>query len=141
LSHYPTISDVLNSPCAGRNKHLVEANGVVRKIIKARNDCKEVQWIAWQLKYWCIEKEIRLEKEFKFAKGRRYRFDFALPEYKIGCEYQGLNSKKSGHTTLLGYTRDTEKNNLAINEGWVVLTFTVLNYKTVIQQLEKLVKP
>jgi very-short-patch-repair endonuclease len=139
LSHYPTISDVLKSPCAGRNQHLVEANGVVKKIIKARNDCKEVQWIAWQLKYWCIEKGIRLEKEFKFAKGRRYRADFALPDQMIIVEYQGLNSAKSGHSTLLGYTKDTERIKLANDLGYRVLYYTVLNYKDVIQDLEKII--
>jgi very-short-patch-repair endonuclease len=140
LSNYPTISDVLNSPCAGRNRHLVEANGVVKKVVKARNDCKEVQWIAWQLKYWCIEKGIRLEKEFKFAKGRRYRADFALPDQMIIVEYQGLNSAKSGHSTLLGYTKDTERMKIANDLGYRILYYTVLNYMNILEDLEKIIK-
>jgi very-short-patch-repair endonuclease len=140
VSHYPTISDVLKSPCGSRNQHLVEANGVVKKIVKARNDCKEVQWIHWQLKYWCIEKGIRLEKEFKFAKGRRYRADFALPDQMIIVEYQGLNSAKSGHSTLMGYTRDTERMKMANDLGYRVLYYTVLNYQNVLQDLEKIIK-
>jgi len=139
LSHYPTISDVLKSPCGSRNQHLAE-DKPKKKILKARNDCKEVQWIHWQLKYWCIEKGIRLEKEFKFAKGRRYRADFALPEFKIAIEYDGLNSEKSGHTTLLGFTKDTDKINLAISLGWKVLRFTCINYKQVLQEVEKNIK-
>jgi very-short-patch-repair endonuclease len=140
LSHYPTISDVLKSPCAGRNQHLVEANGVVKKIIKARNDCKEVQWIAWQLKYWCIEKGVRLEKEFKFAKGRRYRADFALPDQMIIVEYEGIFSQHSRHTNKIGYSKDTDKYRLAEMEGYTVLRYTALNFKNVIQDLEKIIK-
>jgi very-short-patch-repair endonuclease len=137
LSHYPTISDVLKSPCGSRNQHLAE-DKPKKKILKARNDCKEVQWIAWQLKYWCIEKGIRFEKEFKFAKGRRYRADFALPDQMIVIEYQGLNSAKSGHSTLVGYTEDTERMKVANDLGYRVLYYTVLNYRNVLQDLEKI---
>ena len=66
--------------------------------------------------------------------------DFAIPELMIAVEYQGLNSKKSGHTTLLGYTKDTDKFNLAISKGWKVLAFTILNYQTVLQEVQKNIK-
>lgn len=135
-----TIQDILNSPCGGRNQHLVEANGVVRKVVKARNDCKEVQWIYWQLKYWCIEKGIRFEKEFKFAKGRRYRADFALPDQMIIVEYEGIFSEQSRHTNKMGYSKDTDKYRLAAMEGYTVLRYTTLNFKNVIQDLEKIIK-
>jgi very-short-patch-repair endonuclease len=113
---------------------------VVKKIIKARNDCKEVQWIAWQLKYWCIEKGVRLEKEFKFAKGRRYRADFALPDQMIIVEYEGIFSQHSRHTNKIGYSKDTDKYRLAEMEGYTVLRYTALNFKNVIQDLEKIIK-
>lgn len=133
------IETILNSPCGALNRHL-ETKPEKKKIIKARNDCPEVQWIHWQLKYWCLEKGIEYQKEHKFSKKRKFRFDFAIKDYHIGIEYQGLMSNKSGHTTLLGYTGDTEKNNLALSEGWRVLTFTVINYQTVIQKIESLIK-
>jgi very-short-patch-repair endonuclease len=133
-----TIESVLNSPCGSRNRHLAE-DKPKKKIVKARNDCKEVSWIHWQLKYWCEEKGYTLEKEYRFSK-RRFRFDFALPEFKIGIEYDGLNSEKSGHTTLLGFTKDTEKINLAISLGWKVLRFTCINYKQVLQEVGKNIK-
>ena len=136
-----TIESVLNSPCGQRNQHLVEDKGIVKKkVVKARNDCPEVSWIHWQLKYWCIEKGVRFEKEFKFAKGRRYRADFALPDQMIIIEYQGLNSAKSGHSTLVGYTGDTERMKLANDLGYRVLYYTVLNYRNVLQDLEKIIK-
>lgn len=134
-----TIQSILDSPCGQLNDHLRVEPVRKKKIIKARNDCKEVQWIHWQLKYWCIEKGYTLEKEYRFSK-RRFRFDFALPEFKIGIEYDGLNSEKSGHTTLLGFTKDTDKINLAISLGWKVLRFTCINYKQVLQEVEKNIK-
>ena len=141
MSHNPTIESVLNSACGNLNHHLVPdaRKKVKRRIIKARNDCKEVQKMHWDLKYWCIEKGYTLEKELQFAKPRKFRFDFALPEFKIAIEYDGLNSDKSGHTTLVGFTSDTEKINLAISKGWRVLRYTVINYQNVLQDLEKLI--
>ena len=134
-----TIEAILNSKVAGLNEHLREVPPKRKKVVKARNDCPQVQKIHWDLKYWCIEKNIQFEKEYKFSK-RKFRFDFALPEYKIGVEYDGLNSEKSGHTTLVGFTKDTEKINLAISEGWKVLRYTVLNYQNVLQDIQKLIK-
>lgn len=67
--------------------------------------------------------------EYRFHKKRRWRFDFAIPSLKIGIEYEGLNSNQSGHTTLLGYTKDCEKYNAAALEGWTVLRYTTRNYK------------
>lgn len=130
------VKDILNSKCGNLNQHLSETK---KKIVKPRNDCPEVVKMHWDLKYWCLEKGIKFRKEYHFAKGRRYRFDFCIPDYKLGIEYDGLNSVKSGHTTLIGYTSDTEKLNLAVKEGWTVLRYTVLNYRNVLQDLEKII--
>jgi len=130
------LDHIKSSPVAHLNKHLDEPVKKKKKVIKARNDCPEVVKMHWDLKYWCLEKGYTLEKEYRFSK-RRFRFDFAIPELMIGIEYHGLNSEKSGHTTLLGFTKDTKKFNLAVSLGWHVLAFTVLNYKTVLQEVEK----
>lgn len=134
------IETILNSPCGKLNRHLEEKPEKKTKLIKARNDCPEVQWIHWQIKYWCKEKGIEYQKEHKFSKNRKFRFDFAIKDHHIGIEYDGLNSERSGHTTLTGFTSDTEKINLAISEGWRVLRYTVLNYRNVLQDLERLIK-
>ena len=134
-----SLNDITNSPCGHLNNHLQDKKKKQRKIVKARNDCPEVQWTHWQLKYWCEERGFGLEKEYRFSK-RRFRFDFAIPELKIAIEYDGLNSKKSGHTTLVGFTSDTEKINLAISMGWKVLRFTVMNYQQVLREVEKNIK-
>lgn len=138
MKNFFTIESIKQSACAGLNPHLLIIPKK-SKIRKPRYDCPEVQWIHWQLKYWCIEKGYKLEKEYRFSK-RRFRFDFAIPEFKLAVEYDGLMSEKSGHTTLKGFTSDTEKINMAISSGWKVLRFTVLNYKQVLQEVEKLIK-
>jgi hypothetical protein len=60
LSNYPTISDVLKSACGGRNQHLVEDNGVVKKRRKYRNKPCEVDGIKFD-----SEKEAKRYSELK----------------------------------------------------------------------------
>lgn len=156
MSNNPIIQAILKSPCARLNSHLeVKPEKKVR--IKARNDCPEVSWIHWQLKYWCEEKGYIVVPELMFSKNRRYRFDFAIMkgvteaqarrfEYDksnmiAAIEYQGgIFMKKSGHSSPKGATRDCDKSNLAQSLGWPLLTFTVLNYRQVLQEVEKNIK-
>lgn len=98
----------------------------------AKNKTKPYNDILWILKLL----RISYTTEYKFSDQRKFRFDFAIPEQKIGIEYEGLMSKKSRHTTSTGYSKDCEKYNLAQIEGWRVLRYTALNYS----QLEKDIK-
>ena len=140
MANKPTIESVLNSACAARNQHLVPdaRKKVKRRIIKARNDCKEVQYIHWQLKYWCEEKGYTLEKELQFAKPRKFRFDFFVKELNCAVEYEGVFGDNSRHTNKMGYSKDTEKYSLAATMGILVLRYTAINYKNMIQDLEKI---
>jgi len=79
-------------------------------------------------------------KEYQFDTERKFRFDWAIPELKFYFEYDGLVSEKSGHTTLVGYTKDTEKRSLATDLGWNGKHYTILNYKNIIADLNKLNK-
>jgi hypothetical protein len=58
LSHYPTISDVLKSACAGRNQHLVEDKPKKRR--KYRNNPCEADGIKFD-----SEKEAKRYSELK----------------------------------------------------------------------------
>lgn len=71
--------------------------------------------------------KIHYTKEYKFLENRKFKFDFAIPEKKIAIEYEGLMSAKSRHTSVIGYTNDCEKYNLAVLNGWRVLRFTALS--------------
>jgi hypothetical protein len=77
-------------------------------------------------------------KEYKFDEERKFRFDWAIPALKFYFEYDGLQSEKSGHSTLVGFTSDTEKRSLATDLGWRGKHYTILNYKNIIKDLEKL---
>lgn len=79
-----------------------------------------------------LEEEIALQiraaklpvpiREFYFAPGRRFRFDFAWPALMLALEVDGLTgSKVSGHTSIAGYSRDREKDRIADNLGWRVI--------------------
>lgn len=99
-----------------------------------RGEAKQLSQMKWWL--YAIYGDL-VVTELRFDKKRRFRFDIAIPDAKIGIEYEGLNSEKSGHTTLVGYTSDTEKYNLAAEQGWRVYRYTVVNYKNVINDIEK----
>ena len=47
-------------------------------------------------------------------------------------------SEKSGHTTLVGFTKNTEKYNLAVFGGWKLLRYTCKNYQDFGKDLERL---
>ena len=77
-------------------------------------------------------------EEHQFHEVRKYRFDWAIPELMIAIEYEGIFSKKSGHTTITGYTKDCEKYNLATMKGWKILRYTAKNYKNFPNDLKKM---
>lgn len=79
-------------------------------------------------------------QEFCFHPKRKWRFDLAIPEHKIACEYEGLMSAKSRHTTVTGFSGDAEKYNEAVILGWRVLRYTALNYQNMRNDLEQLLK-
>jgi hypothetical protein len=88
-----------------------------------------------QMKLWCTALGYKWVAELQFAPPRKFRFDIAIPSKMIAIEYEGLNSEKSGHTTITGYSSDTEKYNLANDLGWKVYRYTVLNFENMINDL------
>lgn len=75
---------------------------------------------------------IEYEREFRFAKPRRFRADFRLdPDVLVeveGVTHYGRNKDGSmrlgRHQTAKGYASDCEKYNLAALMGYRVLRFT-----------------
>jgi very-short-patch-repair endonuclease len=66
----------------------------------------------------------RLEKEYTFARPRRWRFDFALPSHKIAIEIEGGVWSDGRHMRGTGFNNDCDKYNTATVLGWRVLRFT-----------------
>lgn len=65
-------------------------------------------------------------REFKFHASRDWRYDYAWPDLKVACEYQGgvFDEGRSGHTSKGGVLRDVEKLNESQAMGWHVVYVT-----------------
>jgi very-short-patch-repair endonuclease len=85
----------------------------------------------------------RPEREFVFAKPRRWRFDFAWPLARLAVEVEGGTWGKSRHTTGAGFQGDCDKYNVAALQGWRVLRFTGKHIKTgeAIQSIQQGLNP
>lgn len=68
--------------------------------------------------------KVDIVKEHRFLKDRRFRFDYAIPEYKIAIEQEGGIWTNGRHVRGAGYKRDMEKYSLAAVEGWIVIRRT-----------------
>ena len=63
-------------------------------------------------------------KEYRFHETRKWRFDYALPSYKIAIEIDGGVWTLGRHNRPKGYINDLEKFNEAAALGWLILKFT-----------------
>ena len=76
--------------------------------------------LALQIKALGLPEPIR---EYQAITGRKFRFDFAWLEHRLLVEVNGGTYTKGAHSTGQGIARDYEKANLAVLQGWRVLTF------------------
>ena len=86
-------------------------------------DCGPLRDLDLQIRALGLPEPVR---EHQGIPGHRFRFDRAWPELRVALEYDGLQwaGGKSRHTSVLGFTRDCEKLNLAMLAGWRVLRVT-----------------
>jgi hypothetical protein len=61
------------------------------------------------------------QREYVFAKPRRWRWDFCWPDHLIACEVQGGVWSRGRHTRGKGATADAEKFSVAAVQGWRVI--------------------
>lgn len=64
------------------------------------------------------------EREYHFAKPRRFRFDLAWPERKVYAEVEGGTWIQGRHSRGKGIESDCVKYNLAALGGWTGYRFT-----------------
>jgi hypothetical protein len=70
------------------------------------------------------------KREFTAIPGRRFRWDFAWPQFRLLLEVQGGTWGKGGkggasaHSGGVAASRDCEKGNLAVLAGWKTLNVT-----------------
>lgn len=62
--------------------------------------------------------------EYRFHKTRRWRFDYAWPDYKVALEIEGGVYTRGRHTRPSGFLGDMEKYNAAACAGWTVIRCT-----------------
>lgn len=86
------------------------------------------------------EQGIAFVPEYRFHAPRRWKFDIAIPHLKIAVEYEGLMSKKSRHTTIEGYSKDSEKYNTAAEDGWTVLRYTALTKHRMLDDVKRIIE-
>jgi very-short-patch-repair endonuclease len=71
-------------------------------------------------------------RQHRFHPTRKFRFDFAWPEWKLAVEIQGSTWQKGGHNTGYGLTADYEKLRLAQRAGWKVLPYGTSDCKDMV---------
>lgn len=82
--------------------------------------------------------EITILRWQKVIKGRRFEFDFCLPDQRILVEIQGGTYNGGRHTRGYGYDADCEKSRLAQFDGWDVLCYTGKQINT--KEVERLIE-
>lgn len=121
---------------APKKKEVTSAGRIVAKHFKKRS--KALDWIGWNLVDWCNTKGLVLMEEYRFDEQRQWRFDWAIESIKVAVEFEGgVFQQNSGHKTAKHYTKDTNKYNRAAQLGWRVLRFTAVNYKSLVEELNK----
>lgn len=63
-------------------------------------------------------------KEYAFHPTRRWRFDYAIPQYKIAIEVEGGVWISGRHINPKGFLGDMEKYNEATRLGWRLIRCT-----------------
>ena len=69
-------------------------------------------------------KGLEIVKEHRFHPSRRWRFDYAITDFKIAIEVDGAVWVGGRHNRAAGYVADMEKLNTAASMGWLVLRIT-----------------
>lgn len=64
------------------------------------------------------------EREVRFAKPRRFRFDFCWPDRLLAAEVDGATWSGGRHARGSGIETDSEKYSIAATMGFRVLRFT-----------------
>jgi very-short-patch-repair endonuclease len=69
------------------------------------------------------------ERNYRFLKDRRFRFDFAFPDRMIAIEFEGGIYSNGRHVRPGGYDRDCKKYTLAARAGWELWRYTTNDVK------------
>jgi len=100
-----------------------------------------IRWHAQLVRDLKAYKLLDFVEEYKFHDKRKFRFDIAFVDRKLGIEIDGgIWLEKGGHQTGVGYQNDRDKDELALLDGWRVYRATPSMVKSgrAVQTIEKL---
>ena len=82
------------------------------------------------------------DEEYRFHPTRKWRFDFAYPEQKIGIEIEGGVWTRGRHNRPIGFIKDAEKYNAAAELGWRVFRFPqpMLDDWSAVEQIKRVLQ-
>lgn len=144
-----TVNDLEKLKKLGKIKSFTELKP--QKSVIPPDDLKHLgkgnkHWMLIHLQAFAVANNLILSTEYKFHPTRRYKFDFALHNVertiKIGIEYEGIFSRdghQNGHTSMKGYTDNTEKYNLCQAARYQLLRYTAKNYQSIFDDLNKII--
>src|SRR4051812_23319814 len=72
----------------------------------------------------CQAYRVTVEREYRFDPLRRWRFDFAVVDKKLGIEVEGGTWTNGRHNRGSGMAADCIKYANAVLQGWAILRFT-----------------
>lgn len=93
----------------------------VQKLQKRADRTQYEDLLVSQIKALELPQPVR---EYRFCPPRRWRFDLAFVQQKLGIEVDGGAFSGGRHTRGQGFSNDLEKFNAATIHGWRVLRFT-----------------
>jgi very-short-patch-repair endonuclease len=67
---------------------------------------------------------INFDREVPLIAGRKYRYDFVLPKFRIAIEVHGAIWQQGAHARGAGLERDYLKGNAAVLAGYCYLQFS-----------------
>jgi len=114
------VGSILRRPSRKPTRELSPAEVWAREEAAARRRALEDR-LAQHIKAWGLPTP---EREFRFADGRLWRFDFAWPAFHVAAEVEGITPQGGRHQRLAGFEADAEKYAEAALAGWTVLRFT-----------------
>jgi len=69
--------------------------------------------------------------EFRFHPVRKFRFDYAWPEFRLALEVEGGVWTGGKHGRGSGIVKDMEKSTIAAEEGWRIIRVTPSKLATI----------
>lgn len=102
-------------------RRLTGARTAKKRPAAKRGPSKLEQQFANQVMLLCLPVP---EREYRFHKTRRWRFDFAWPDLMLAVEIEGGTWINGKHVRPKGFEQDCEKYNEAAMGGWRVLRCT-----------------